>query len=106
MDPKPSGSPVEYARRLAGNAAQIQPLEVNGLSAALIDLPDSVGAQAERPGQGQCCVRASAGLSQPTARGANGGQRDVSGPGGVGRSAYQRNVGVRGLQLRDGPGHG
>src|SRR5574340_43082 len=43
MDPKPSGSPVEYARRLAGYSAQIRPLEVNGLSAALIDSPDSIG---------------------------------------------------------------
>jgi predicted Zn-dependent protease len=43
MDPKPSGSPVEYARRLAGYGAQVRSLEVNGLSAALIDLPDSIG---------------------------------------------------------------
>ncbi|HEU0219746.1 MAG TPA: M48 family metalloprotease [Gallionella sp.] len=43
MDHKPSGSPVEYARRLAGYGAQIRSLEVNGLSAALIDLPDSIG---------------------------------------------------------------
>lgn len=44
MDPKPSGSPVEYARRMAGKAAQIQPLEVSGLSGAMIDLPDRIGA--------------------------------------------------------------
>ena len=44
MDPKPSGAPLEYSRRLAGNDAQIQPLEVNGLSGALIDLPDSIAA--------------------------------------------------------------
>ncbi|MDD2914211.1 MAG: M48 family metalloprotease [Gallionella sp.] len=43
MDQKPGGSPVEYARRLAGYGANIQPLEVNGLSAALIDLPNSIG---------------------------------------------------------------
>jgi len=42
MDPKPQGSPTEYARRLAGYNAQIRPLEVDGLSAVLIDLPDSI----------------------------------------------------------------
>ncbi|MDD5301380.1 MAG: M48 family metalloprotease [Gallionella sp.] len=42
-DEKPSGSPSEYARRLGGYNAQIKQIEVNGLSAALIDLPDSVG---------------------------------------------------------------
>jgi len=42
LDQKPSGSPTEYARRLAGFGAQIQPLEVNNLSAALIDLPDTI----------------------------------------------------------------
>ena len=44
MDPKPVGSPLEYARRLAGNNAQIQPLRVNGLSGARIDLPGSIAA--------------------------------------------------------------
>lgn len=43
MDPKPQGTPVEYARRLAGYGAQIRSIEVNGLPAALIDLPDSIG---------------------------------------------------------------
>ena len=43
MEQKPGGSPVEYARRLAGYGAKVQPLEVNGLAAALIDLPDSIG---------------------------------------------------------------
>lgn len=43
MDTKPGGSPVDYARRLVGYGAQIQPLEVNGLPAALIDSPESVG---------------------------------------------------------------
>ena len=43
MGGKASGTPVEYARRLAGYSAQIQAIEVNGLPAALIDLPDSVG---------------------------------------------------------------
>src|SRR4030065_2857877 len=42
MDPKPAGSVTDYARRLAGGSAQIQPLEINGLSAAQIDLPDTV----------------------------------------------------------------
>lgn len=42
MDPKPTGTPAEYARRLAGGSAQIQPLEINGLSAARIDLPNTV----------------------------------------------------------------
>ena len=42
LDQKPSGSPTEYARRLAGFGAQIQPLEVNNLPAALIDLPDTI----------------------------------------------------------------
>jgi predicted Zn-dependent protease len=40
---KANGTPVEFARRIAGYNAQIQALEVNGLPAALIDLPDSVG---------------------------------------------------------------
>ncbi|MDD2684821.1 MAG: M48 family metalloprotease [Gallionella sp.] len=39
MDDKPQGSPPEYARRMVGYGANIQPLEVNGLPAALIDLP-------------------------------------------------------------------
>jgi predicted Zn-dependent protease len=43
MDHKPNGSPVEYARRLAGYGAKIQQLEVNDLPAALIDLPNTIG---------------------------------------------------------------
>lgn len=43
MDEKPTGSPTDYARRLAGYSAQIQPLEINGLSAAFIDLPNTNG---------------------------------------------------------------
>ena len=42
LDQKPSGSPTEYARRLAGFGAQIQSIEVNNLPAALIDLPDTI----------------------------------------------------------------
>ncbi len=42
MDDKPGGSPVEYARRQAGYGAQVLPLEVNGLPAALIDLPNNI----------------------------------------------------------------
>lgn len=43
MDEKPTGSPTDYARRLAGYSAQIQPMEVNGLPAAFIDLPNTNG---------------------------------------------------------------
>ncbi|MDO8811822.1 MAG: M48 family metalloprotease [Gallionella sp.] len=43
IDHKPQGSPVEYARRMAGNSAQVSSIEVSGLPAALIDLPDSIG---------------------------------------------------------------
>jgi len=42
MDHKPQGSPVEYARRLAGYGAQVRSLNVNGLPAALIDFPESI----------------------------------------------------------------
>lgn len=40
LDQTPSGSPTEYARRIAGFGAQIQPIEVNNLPGALIDLPN------------------------------------------------------------------
>ena len=43
MDQKPRGSPVEYARRLAGYGTEVRPIEVNGLSAALIDSTNSIG---------------------------------------------------------------
>ena len=43
MDLKPQGSPVEYARRMTGYGAQISSIEINGLSAALIDASDSIG---------------------------------------------------------------
>ncbi|HET7833211.1 MAG TPA: M48 family metalloprotease [Gallionella sp.] len=42
LDRQPSGSPTEYARRAAGYGAQIQPIEVNNLQGALIDLPNVV----------------------------------------------------------------
>ncbi|MBI3221895.1 MAG: M48 family metalloprotease [Nitrosomonadales bacterium] len=42
LDDNPSGSPRDYARRLAGNSAQIDTLEVNGLPAAIIELPTTI----------------------------------------------------------------
>lgn len=42
MDNKPKGSPLDYARRLIGSDANIRPIEVNGLPAALIDMPESI----------------------------------------------------------------
>jgi len=41
VDEKPNGSPGEYAQRLAGYSAQIEPLTINGLPAALIHMPDT-----------------------------------------------------------------
>ena len=43
MDQKPQGSPVEYARRLAGSNANIQRIELDGLSAATFELPNAMG---------------------------------------------------------------
>ncbi|MDD4928777.1 MAG: M48 family metalloprotease [Gallionella sp.] len=43
LDESPAGTPVEYARRLAGNDAKITALNVHGLPAALFDRPDSSG---------------------------------------------------------------
>lgn len=43
LDETPSGTAAEYARRLAGYNAQITQLNVNGLPAALFDLPDTTG---------------------------------------------------------------
>ena len=42
MDKRPGDSPGEYARRMAGHGAQIQPLDLNGLPAALVDLPNTI----------------------------------------------------------------
>lgn len=42
LDDNPSGSPSQYARRLAGNGADIRSRDVNGLQAAIIELPDSL----------------------------------------------------------------
>lgn len=42
MDQKPAGSPVEYVRRQASYGAQVQQIDVNGLPAALVELPDSI----------------------------------------------------------------
>lgn len=43
MDEKPGGSPVDYARRLAGYGAQVEALNVNGLPAALFHSTNSTG---------------------------------------------------------------
>lgn len=43
LDENPSGSPSEYAKRLAGYSGQTETLTVNGLSAALIHAPDTEG---------------------------------------------------------------
>lgn len=43
LDESPSGSAVDYARRLAGYNAQITPLSINGMNAALFDLPNVTG---------------------------------------------------------------
>lgn len=43
LDESPSGTPGEYARRLAGSNAQITTLNVNGLPAALYDQSDAAG---------------------------------------------------------------
>jgi predicted Zn-dependent protease len=43
MDQKPRGSPVEYARRMFGSGANVQRLDVDGLSAATFELPNAMG---------------------------------------------------------------
>ncbi|HUW25145.1 MAG TPA: M48 family metalloprotease [Gallionella sp.] len=43
MDQKPRGTPVDYARRMAGSGAQVQSLDLNGLPAATFDLPSIMG---------------------------------------------------------------
>ncbi|HYR05919.1 MAG TPA: M48 family metalloprotease [Gallionella sp.] len=43
MDQKPQGSPVEYARRVAGYSAQVRSLDLNGLRAATFELPNAIG---------------------------------------------------------------
>lgn len=43
MDPKPVGTPSEYANRLLGSGAKAQALDVNGLSAATFELPTTLG---------------------------------------------------------------
>jgi predicted Zn-dependent protease len=43
MDQKPRGTPVEYARRMVGSGANIQRLDLNGLSAATFELPNMMG---------------------------------------------------------------
>lgn len=42
MDAKPRGTPIEYVRRMAGSGVQARSLEINGLPAALIELPESI----------------------------------------------------------------
>jgi predicted Zn-dependent protease len=51
LDESPSGTPGEYARRLAGRSAQITTLSVNGLPAALFDQPDAAGGVVFHNGQ-------------------------------------------------------
>ncbi len=43
MDQKPRGSPVEYARRMFGSGADVQRLDIDGLSAATFELPNTMG---------------------------------------------------------------
>ena len=43
MDAKPQGSPSDYARRLTGSGANIQRLEIDGLSAATFELANTLG---------------------------------------------------------------
>jgi len=42
MDEKPTGTPTEYARKLVGYGAQIQSLDVHGLPAAFVELPNAL----------------------------------------------------------------
>jgi predicted Zn-dependent protease len=43
MDPKPRGTPAEYARRLSGSRANVRSLDLNGLQAATFELPNAAG---------------------------------------------------------------
>ncbi len=43
MDGKPSGTPIEYAQRLAGNGARIEATDIDSAPAALIDTPNLIG---------------------------------------------------------------
>ncbi len=43
MDQKPRGTPVEYARRMIGSSANVQRLDLGGLSAATFELPNTAG---------------------------------------------------------------
>ncbi|MBI2285889.1 MAG: M48 family metalloprotease [Nitrosomonadales bacterium] len=43
MDQKPRGAPVEYARRMVGSSANVQHLDLDGLSAATFELPNTMG---------------------------------------------------------------
>lgn len=43
MDQKPRGTPVEYARRMVGSGANVQRLDLDGLSAATFELPNAMG---------------------------------------------------------------
>ncbi len=43
LDESPGGTPNDYAHRLVGYNAQIKSLEINGLPAALFDLPNTTG---------------------------------------------------------------
>ncbi|MDO8351143.1 MAG: M48 family metalloprotease [Gallionella sp.] len=43
LDESPRGTPGEYARRLVGSGTQVRSLDINGLPAALFDLPNTAG---------------------------------------------------------------
>ncbi|MDZ4201024.1 MAG: M48 family metalloprotease [Gallionella sp.] len=43
LDQKPRGTPTDYVRRLTGSGAQVQALNLNGLSAATYELPNAMG---------------------------------------------------------------
>lgn len=43
MDQKPRGTPAEYAHRMVGSGAQVQLLDLSGLSAATFELPNTMG---------------------------------------------------------------
>jgi predicted Zn-dependent protease len=43
LDMQPRGTPVEYARRMVGSNTGIQPLQINGLSAATFELSNAMG---------------------------------------------------------------
>jgi len=43
MDQNPRGTPVEYARRMVGSSANVQRIDLDGLSAATFELPNVMG---------------------------------------------------------------